>query len=396
MCRRNHPTWCLGLMTVVALGMGCDANEYAPPPPPSVTIAHPQVRDVTNYVEYTGTTRAVESVEVRARVKGFLLEMFFEAGDDVSKGDPLFLIDPEPFEVALEAAQAAKSSSQAEHSLAKTEFDKTQQMFKRGATSELDLIRKRANRDKAQAAVLAAQADVHAAELDLAYAHVEAPVSGRVGRHLVDMGNLVGAGEATRLTDMLRYSPLNVYFHLSERDLLAIQDQRAREREESGPSGIERPPAIIEVGRANETGYPHKGEIDFTALEINADTGTFEVRGVLPNEGEFDQIIFPGTFVRVRVPIGTRKGALLIPESALGADQSGRFALVVNSEDIVEHRRLELGSRLGDVRVVTEGLRQEDRVIINGLQRARPGAKVQPQEAGNERADPNRTAQASE
>ncbi|MBW2385376.1 MAG: efflux RND transporter periplasmic adaptor subunit [Deltaproteobacteria bacterium] len=380
MSQSSAPACWRGLL-VAALAVGCGANEYAPPPPPTVTTMHPQIRDVTNYVEYTGTTRAVETVEVLARVKGFLLEMYFKAGENVAKGDPLFLIDPEPFEITLEAANAELSSSQAELELAKIEFDRTRQMFKRGATSELDLIRKRANRDKATAAVAAAQADTHSAELDLDYAHVTAPIAGRVGRHLVDMGNLVGVEEATRLTDMLQYSPLYVYFHISERDLLALQDQRAAERIELGQTYDERPAASLEVGRANEAGYPHVGQIDFTALEIDPDTGTFEVRGILPNEGEFDQIIFPGTFVRVRVPIGVRKGALLIPENALGADQSGRYALVVNSKDVVEHRRLELGARLGDLRVITAGLRREDRVIVNGLQRARPGAKVNPEEA---------------
>jgi RND family efflux transporter MFP subunit len=359
-----------------AFVFGCGANEYAPPPPPGVTAQHPVVRDVTRYAEYTGTTRAVESVEVRARVKGFLLSMEYEAGDDVEEGDLLFIIDPEPFQVALEAAQADLASNQAELDLTQTEFERIGIMYKKQATSEIKLIRSRAERDKAAAAVAASKADVHAAQLDLDYAHVKAPIKGRAGRHHVDIGNLVGAQDATLLTNMVRYAPIYVYFHLSERDLLALQKMSQRRRNAEGKDYENRPATPVEVGLADEEGYPHRGIIDFTGLQVDPNTGTYEVRGILPNVGELDEVIVPGTFVRVRVPIGQQPGAILLGESALGADQSGRYVLVVNDDNVVEHRRVEVGPMIDGLRVIEEGLGAEDWVIVEGIQRARPGSQV--------------------
>lgn len=380
-CRLAHRA--VGLLLPVSLAAACGGNEYVPPPPPTVTVARPQIQDVTRYAEYTGTTRAVESIEVRARVKGFLQSMHYQAGDYVQANQLLFVIDPEPFEVALEAARAELASNEAELALATTEYERTSQMFKRGATSELDLIRKRAQRDKQRAAVEASRAAVRDAELDLDYAHVKAPVAGRVGRHLVDIGNLVGAEGATHLADLVQYAPLHVYFHLSERDLLDLQQQISERRREAGTEWENRPRTVIALGRANEQGHPHEGVIDYTALEVDPDTGTFEIRGILPNEGELDEIIVPGTFVRVRLPVGSYEDALLVPEVALGADQNGRYLLVVNSQNVVEHRRVTVGSRLGEQRVILSGLRAEDDVVVNGLMRARPGATVQIERAGS-------------
>lgn len=379
---RRFPPFHGRLLATVALGLAaCGGNEYAPPPPPTVTVQQPEIRDVVNYAEYTGTTRAVESVEVRARVKGFLVAMHFTPGEFVKKDAPLFTIDPEPFEVALAAARADLASNQAERDLAQTTYERTQALYQNNATSELNLVRVRAERDKAAAAVAAARSAVRQAELDLEYAHVKAPTSGRVGRHLVDVGNLVGADGATILTEMVVYQPLYVYFHVSERDLIALQKQGRERRAAQGASYANRPPTPIYVAQAGEDSFAHEGVVDYTALEVDPNTGTFEVRGVLQNEGELDQIVIPGSFVRVRVPIGRQANALLVPESALGADQSGRYALVVNTEDVVEYRSIEVGPRIEGMRVVTRGLRAEDRVVVNGLQRARPGARVSPETA---------------
>ena len=387
------------VITVIGLaGLGCDRNTYVPPPPPSVTVAKPVVQNVTRYAEFTGTTRAYESVEVRARVKGFLQSMHFDPGEIVEQGAPLFVIDPEPFKVALEAARADLASNKAEADLAQTEFERTRTMYKRGATSELDLIRARANRDKANAAVAHSQASVNTAQLDLDYAHVNAPINGRVGRHLVDVGNLVGAGEATMLTEMVRYSPIYVYFQFSERDVLYLQRLTQTRQEAAEAAGMdydERTDTVIEVRKADEVDFPHRGYLDYTALQIDPDTGTFEARGVLPNEGPLSEIIIPGTFVRVRIAIDERGDALLVSDRALGADQSGRFLLVVNSEDVVERRDVELGSRVGEMRVIERGLLRDDRVIVNGLQRARPGAKVTPKMAGAEAGTAGATASAA-
>jgi RND family efflux transporter MFP subunit len=376
--RSSLPTSLLVLLIVApaALAIGCGSNEYAAPPPPHVTTMRPIVREVTRYIEYTGTTRAVESVEVRARVKGFLMSMHFEPGEVVEEGELLFIIDPEPFEIALAATTADLASNQAELDLAQVELDRTRLMYQSDATSEINLIQRRAHRDKAAAAVAASRATVHSANLDLEYAHVKAPITGRVGRHLIDMGNLVGASDATKLTEIVRYSPTYVYFHMSERDVLGLQAYSRIRREAEAADFEDRPPTLLEVGIATDSDFPAKGRIDFTALEIDPDTGTFEVRGILPNEGAFDEIILPGSFVRVRIPLGVLPNSLLVTESALGADQSGRFLLVVTEEDKVEQRRVTLGSRLDGMRVIESGLRPDEWVIVNGLQRARPGAKV--------------------
>lgn len=381
------------IRVVLALGLvvpliACGGNEYAPPPPPQVTVAQAQVRDVTRYAAYTGTTRAVERVEVRARVEGFLLSMEFEPGELVERGDPLFVIDPEPFELALKSAQAELTSANAEFALAKTEYKRTAALYKKQATSEIALIKTRASRDTAAADVAFAETKIRSAQLDLDYAHVKAPIDGRAGRHLVDIGNLVGADGPTKLTDVVQYSPLYVYFHVSERDLLAFQSNSRRRREQLGADWDNRPPTPIFVGRANEEGYPHEGVIDYTALELDASTGTFEVRAILDNLGELDAAIIPGTFVRVHLPVQEMKDAVLIPERSLGADQSGRFVLVVNDKNIVEQRRVQVGPpRLDGTRIVERGVRAQDWIVVNGIQRARPGSPVEPQREEPEGSD---------
>jgi RND family efflux transporter MFP subunit len=377
--RRPTRGGCLASLLLTALLLpACSDNEYAPPPAPKVTVATPEQRDVTLYGEYTGTTRAVESVEVRARVKGFLVNMHFEPGDMVSQGDLLFTIDPEPFQTELQATRADRDRARAKLDLQQTELERTKALYEKQATSEIVFIKARAARDTAAASLDRAEADLRAAELDLDYAYVKAPISGRVGRRHVDVGNLVGSGEATVLTQIVRYSPLYVYFYLSERDVLALQELGSEQRERAGASWEERQPTEVQVGRANEDGYPHVGQIDFTALEIDPDTGTFEARGVLENRGELDEIIIPGTFVRVRIPLGDAEDALLVSERALGADQSGRYLLVVNDQNEVEQRHVVPGPKVDGMRVIEKGLEPADRVIVNGLQRARPGATVDP------------------
>jgi RND family efflux transporter MFP subunit len=364
-----------GLMCGIALA-GCKRNEYAPPPPPKVTVAKPVVQNVTRFAEYTGTTRAVEAVDIRARVKGFLVSMEFKPGQNVEKDELLFVIDPQPFEVTLKAAEAELTANRAELALAKTEYQRTRQMYKRKATSEFNVVKTQAGFEKAKAAVLEAEANVHGAQLDLDYAHVKSPIAGRVDRHQVDIGNLVGASEATLLTRVVRYDPIYVYFYISERDLLGLQELTARRRKKQGVDYESRAPTPIEVGRANEEGYPHHGIIDFTASELDSETGTFEVRGVLPNSAEQDVGIVPGTFVRVRIPIDELDDSMLVTERAIGADQSGRYLLVVNDEGVVEHHSVEVGQVVSGMRVILSGIEPTDWVVVNGLQRARPGAKV--------------------
>jgi RND family efflux transporter MFP subunit len=368
----------VALVSIAALVLGaCADNTYQAPPPPTVTGAQPAVADVVRFIEYTGTTRAVAAVTVRARVEGFLESMYFEPGRNVKKGDPLFLIDPEPFELELKAANANVTSRRAELDLAQTEFERTRSLYRSKTTSEIKFIQSRARRDTATAELALAEANARAAQLNVEYANVTSPLDGRVGRNLVDIGNLVGAGEATPLVDVLDYSPLYVYFYISERDVLDLQATGFRNRKARGVDYEHRARSVMYVGRANEEGYPHAGEIDYSALEIDAETGTFEIRGILDNEGSLDQIIVPGSFVRVQVPIGLQSDALLVPESALGADQNGRYVLVAGDDGLVEQRSVTVGAERRDgLRVIDSGISANDWVITKGLQRARPGAKV--------------------
>ncbi|MBW2665895.1 MAG: efflux RND transporter periplasmic adaptor subunit [Deltaproteobacteria bacterium] len=374
--RPIRPRRFLAVWILTACTAACGSNEYAAPPPPAVTTQHPVVRDVTRYVEYTGTAEAIESVEVRARVTGFLRSMHFDPGDRVKKGQLLLVIDPEPFEIELAAARANLAANTAELDLAQTEYDRARLMFEKKAISELNLIQAGAKRDQARAAAQSSKTKIHTAELNIEWAHVKAPITGRVGRHRVDVGNLVGAEGTTLLTNMIRYSPVYVYFHMSELDLLALQRMSLQQREVRDANYDDREKTAVQVGQADDEGYPHEGVIDFTGLQVDPGTGTLEIRGVLPNEGALDEIVLPGTFLRVRVPIGEQKDALLITERALGSDQSGRFVLVVNNEGVVEQRVVEVGPIIDNLRLIEKGLGPEDQVIVNGLQRARPGAPV--------------------
>ncbi len=431
--------------------VACRENTYVAPPPPAVTVQLPVVQDVIDYLEYTGRTRAVESVQIEARVQGYLQSMHYTPGTDVKKGDLLFVIDPEPFEVDVAAKQAELSSRRAEAALAKTSFERSRQLYRQKATSEIEYLRFKAERDKADAAVAAAESALSDAQLNLDYAYVKSPIDGRAGRHRVDLGNLVGAGETTLLTDVVDYSPLFVYFQISEIDVLRvqrrIQAENARREAEGGqmrtngaagagstdataaelarsdapmtdgmePEGKAPPsrpvdaeppddeslepsehgyeasggtrygrspsPGVppVEVGLADEEGYPHKGFLDFADSQIDSATGTLELRGVLENEGEFEDIIMPGSFTRVRIPVGRFEDAMLVPDRALGTDQGGRFVFVVGDGDLVEQRYVEVGGTYEDMRRIVSGLAPTERVVVNGIQRARPGAAVAPE-----------------
>jgi len=368
-------------LAFLAGGAGCDkkANQFVPPPPPSVTVARPAERSVTDYAEFTGTTQAVESVEIRARVEGFLQSVHFEAGAVVRKGDLLFVIDPKPFQAALAEAEANLKMAETDLKLAEDKLRRNQSLFARRAISNLELIESQSERDRDAAAIEVAKAQVRKARLNLQYTEVRAPIDGRAGRNLVDVGNLVGAGEPTLLTTVVKYDPMYVYFSVSERDLLAYQKKRETSKSSEDTD-------TFEMGLADDSGYPHAGRLDFLENQLDPDTGTILVRGVFPNP---DKKVFPGLFARVRVPVDVKEDALLVPEEALGMDQRGRFLLTVNDENVVEYRSVETGALLDGMRVVLQGISASDRVVVNGLQRARPGAKVSPAEAsGKESAKP--------
>lgn len=369
-------TCILPVLLVAMLLLGCQKkNAYVAPPPPTVTVSHPVRQLVTNYAEFTGTTQAVEAVELRARVEGFLEQIFFKDSARVQKGDLLFVVDPKPFQAKVDQAEADLMVSRAELKLAQTTLKLKEGAFKDKAVSEVEVIEARAKREKAKASVAASQAAVYTARLNLSYTKIHAPISGKIGRNLVDIGNLVGAGERTLLATIVQNDPIYAYFNVSERDLLRYQQEYRKRQTPTNGNGKTR----VYLGLSNESGYPHKGRVDYVDNQVHATTGTIQVRGVFPNP---DALLLPGLFVRIRAALGKHENALLIPERALGSDQQGRFVLVVNNQNMVEYRPIKIGAKVNGMRVIQSGVSANDRVIVNGLQRARPGAPVNPEQAG--------------
>ena len=366
---------CLGLGPFLAAGC-TQPNQFKPPPPPEITVALPVQQTVTNYLEETGTTEAVEMVQIRARVKGFLEEVNFEPGTIVEEGELLYLIEPQQYAAEVDAAEAELAARNVERKRADIEFERQKNLFADNATSERNVVLAEAEFNAAVAAVDAAEANLAQAKLDLEYTEVRAPFKGRVGKTLVKQGNLVGEGEATHLTTVMKYDPIYANLNISERTFLGVSDESTRqEREEMREKDkVDLP---LYLARANDTGFPYEGEFDYAALEVDQSTGTFMIRGIFPNP---DLAIVPGLFVRIRIPIGTQEDALLVPERALGGDQTGRYLLVVNSENKVERRDVTAGAKHGELVVIEEGLKPDERVVVDGVQRARPGAVVRPQE----------------
>lgn len=357
------------LAAAALLLAGCGKNVYEPPPPNEVTVAHPVEQEVTTYSEYTGHTTAIEAVDIRARVQGLLQSFHFTPGTDVEKGDLLFVIEPTLYEAQALQAEADLQAAQARADAAQAQLEITQAIFARQAGSKTDLVQKTQARDEARAAVLQAKARLVAAELDRSYTHIYAPIPGRIDRNLVDPGNLVGAGEATLLASIVRHDPIYAYFDVSERELLR---DRALQRGGQTVPVEERDKAYL--GLAVEEGFPHVGQVDYSGNRVDPSTGTIEIRAVFPNP---DRVLLPGLFARVRLP-QSHGPALLVPDVAVGTDQGGHFLLVVDDKDVVQYRKAKLGALVGTMRVVEEGVGPRDRVIVNGLQNARPGSTVKP------------------
>ena len=359
------------------------SNEFVEPPPPKVTVAKPLLQEVTDYLEFTGTTYAFEEVEVRARVAGFLQSMNFTPGTKVEKGELLFVIDPREYQAELNAASAELSSAEAQLKRASIEFERAEKLFKQKAGAETDVVKWRGQRDVAKADVLRAKAKVEKAGLNLSYTQVTAPITGRVSRNFVDLGNLVGEGEPTLLTTVTRYDPMYAYFNLNERDLLKVMAMNRKKVQEKGLDPAEDPEIEADIQvfleLANEEDYPHQGKLDFSESGVDKETGTLQLRGVFPNPGPAP-VLIPGLFVSLRMPVDKRENALLVTERAIGSDQGGRFLLAVNSENMVEKRPIRMGQLVDGLRVIEEGLRPDDAIVVNGLQRARPGAKVDPEQ----------------
>ena len=278
---------------------------------------------------------------------------------------------PRPFQAKLDRALAELANRQAVLQLAEYDYRRTEGLFKDDAASEFERVKAQSDWEAAQAAVKAAEAAVDEARLNLGYTRIHAPLSGRISRTLVDAGNLVGAGEYTLLTTIVKEDPIYAYFSASERKLLEYLEKHPEKRQPMKPQE----PGPLYMGLSNESGFPHEGRIDWADNRIDASTGTIQIRGVFPNP---DHVILPGLFVRLRAPIDIREDALLITERALGADQGGRYLLVANHQNVVEKRYVEIGTLLDGMRIIEKGLAPDDWVIIKGVQRAREGITVNP------------------
>jgi RND family efflux transporter MFP subunit len=360
----------ISLAACALLSCGCgQRNKFQPPPPPTVTIDQPVERPVEEWALFTGTTRAEKTVELRARVRGYLERIAFQDGASVKAGDLLFVIEKAPFEAEVASARASVERSKAALGLAKANLQRTTELAASNAISRQQLDIDRAELATAEANLKAAGAALTQAELNLGYTEIRAPIDGRIGRHLIDEGNLI-LPDQTLLAVIENIDPIYAYFNVSERDLTRI--------DELGPAtqAGESPKLLMALG--DEADFEHEGRLNFRELGVDPGTGTSLRRATFANpEGH----IVPGMFVRVRVSLGPPKPRLLVEQRALGSDQRGDFVLVVNEKNTVEYRPVELGTATDGMRVIEKGINPGEWIVVNGLQRARPGATVTPEKA---------------
>ena len=368
---RSHGFKVVGLTFALAglallHGCGKPQAQTAPPPPPAVGVAPALEREVMLSDDFPGRIEAVESVQVRARVSGYIRSVDFRPGATVRKGDLLFVIDPRPFQAEVARAEAALTNTRAQLDLARTELKRNELLLAEQATSrrEYDDAAAKVRSLEAQLKALDAQVDI--AKLNLAYTRVTSPIDGRVGKAEITVGNLVqGEGpNSPTLTTVVSSDPVYASFEADEAAYLKY-------------IAAARKGVSVAVGLADEEGFPHQGRLEFVDNRVDPQTGTVRMRAILPNRhGRFA----PGLFARVRVADGSApRKAVLVSDRAIGTDQSKRFVLVVNGENKAEYREVRLGRQVDGLRVVEHGLAAGERVVVNGLQRVRPGAPITPQ-----------------
>ncbi len=367
------------LLAVALSGCGGGKNEFMPAPPPEVTVQTPEQRDVTTYMEFPGRTSPYRTVEIRARVKGFLEKREFDQGQPVKKGDILFTIEPESFKAAVEAAEGDLASAQAALQIATTDKGMKEQAGKTNAISKLDVEKARANEKAAAAAVKVAQAALDNAKIDLSYTKIMAPEPGRTSRALVDIGNLVGSGDSTLLTTIINDTIIYAYFEVNERIILPYLGARTKAGEEGVKKVKNHGRVRLRLGNGEE--YSKDGVIDFVDNTVDANTGTIQLRGKFDNS---EAELVSGLFVRVMIP-EEKKAAILVSRQAIQRDMQGDYVLVVNEENVVERRDVTATNVVGQTKIIEKGLTASERVIVQGLQRAREGIEVKPKEAGDQK-----------
>ena len=394
MLRHRLSSTVVGLVTTiaaVAILQGCSrpTQPVVDLPPPEVTVARPVAREVIEQVEFTGNAVAIESVDIKPRISGFITKIHFADGQDVKAGDPLFDIDDRPSSITRDKAAAEVARNVAELRELESEVVRNESLLPRGAVTKEQFEIIVAKRDMAKATLDGARASLEQAALDLEFCRVTSPIDGRIGARRVNVGDLVSgaAGSATSLVMVVGSNPIYVSFDADERSVLISRARAIQGRKNGGVDDVEwrdiKSLAIpVEVALVTDEGYPRRGILDFVDVAVKAATGTVRCRAVLDNP---DRLIAPGMFVRVRLPFGDPTPALLVADRALGTDQGRRYVAVVNSENRVEHRTVTPTFLDGGLRVVATGLAPDDRVVVGGLQRAREGIIVRPTEVVMER-----------
>jgi RND family efflux transporter MFP subunit len=342
--------------------------------PPTIPVVRPKVQSVSETLEVTGNAAAVAQVKLLARVVGYLEQIHFEDGALSKKGDLLFTIQQDQYKAQLQQAQAQLQLQQAALLYAKTEVGRYTALLKRDAATQVDVDHWNFERASAEANILAAQAQIALAQLNLNYTEVRAPFDGQMGKHLIDVGNVVGGnGQEAALSDITQLDPIYVVANISSQQALQIRanlDQRRLTLAE-----LQQVP--VEAALSDEAGFPHRGTIEYVAPAIDPQTGTLLVRGIMRNP---DRTLLPGMFVKVRLPMGkVVRSALLVPDRALQEDQGGRYLLVLDQDNIIRQRYVQPGELNGSLRVIASGLNPDDRVVVGELWRATPGTKVVPQ-----------------
>ena len=373
----THEHWTTGrvvLLFATSLAL-ISCNKQAPPPesqPPPVTIAKPVQKEIIEWDYYTGRTAAVENVNITPRVSGYIDNVSFRAGDRVNKGDLLFVIDPRPYQAALDQAKAQLRQAEANQQLQEANFARQDKLRQTGVIAKEDFDTALSNKNQAAARVLAGAASVESAQLNLTFTRVISPIRGLIARELVTVGNLVQT-DTTLLTNIVSVDPIYAYFNVDERSVLRYQQQVRL-----GKLPNARHEAVsVYLQLANENGFPHQGSIDFINNQFNTSTGTLEVRGLFSNA---NGVLIPGAFVRIRVAGSPLTQALLVSDRAVGTDQGQKYVLVVDKDNVVVVKPVVLGPEAEGLRVVRTGLTADDQVIINGIVNARPGSKVSPQQ----------------
>jgi RND family efflux transporter MFP subunit len=372
-CRRGSRRVAIAGLFAVLLLVGCSdsgKNKAEPEKPPEVVITTPTVRDVTEYEEFSGRTESSLSVDVRARVTGYLDKLYFKDGTDVSQGDVLFQIDPRTYKAELDKAVAQFEQQKAHLKRLSNEFERGKILHKRGVITQEEADRVIYDKAETEASLAASNAARESAALNVAFTRVTAPLSGRVSRRSVDPGNLVKADD-TVLTTIVALDPLYAYFDVDERTLLRLRRLEADGKIKT-TSGSD---LCVQIGLADEDGFSLTGAIDFADNRVDPNTGTLRLRAVVANP---KRVLAPGLFVRLRLPIGKPHSALLVPEESIGSDQGQKYVFVVNENNETVYRRVKVGKLENELRVIESGISPQEWVVVTGLQRIRAGTKVAP------------------